>query len=310
MEKGADVFVIPIFKSISACQSADFGIAHKYILQKLQKKEKKFEIILLDSMNPKAITKEFQKYVPNVTLKKVSEGLLLAGQKIGLMETIDEYYRKIYIATNKKKAELFINKWRKQIEKTDSIVELYTMHGKIKDDYKKYPEFDNEKILKIAVIGDIYTLNEPFINNNIFERLCDLGIYPEQGIRWSEAFELPFHINREDIVLTNESRKYMRHNVGAYAQDTIKDAIKYAERGFDGIIQIYPFSCMPEITVRNILPKIGSEYNIPILYLPIDEQTGDAGFATRIEAFVDLIKIRKNRDNFSVVDTVNEVTTK
>jgi predicted nucleotide-binding protein (sugar kinase/HSP70/actin superfamily) len=100
-------------------------------------------------------------------------------------------------------------------------------------------------------------------------------------------------------MLNNEVKKYLRHNVGAFSQDTIKSAIHYAEKGFDGIIHIYPFSCMPEITVRNILPKVASDFNIPILYLPIDEQTGDAGFTTRIEAFVDLINIRKSKNNFS-----------
>jgi predicted nucleotide-binding protein (sugar kinase/HSP70/actin superfamily) len=304
MDRGAEVFVIPIFRSITACQAADFGIAHKYILQKTGKD---FEVILLDSMNPAAILKKFKKYVPDITLKKVSEGLLLAAQKLSLMEEVDEYYRKIYLSTDKRRAESFMTKWRKIITNTSSVIELYLMHNHLRNDYKRYPDIDMKNILKIAVIGDIYTLNEPFINNNIFERLCDLGVYPEQGIRWSEAFEIPIHITPEDIALMNETKKYMRHNVGTYAQDTIKDAIRYAEKGYDGIIQIYPFNCMPEITARNILPKISTDYKTPILYLPVDEQTGDAGFTTRIEAFVDLINIRRNKDNFASIQTAGGV---
>lgn len=297
IDKGANVLVIPLTRSIVACQSSDFAIAQKYILRKL---EKPVDVILIDTMNPADITKKFQKYKSDITLKQITKGILFAGQKLVLIEKVEEYYRNIYLTSKKKKAEIFRTKWYKRIDSTNTIMGLYTLNGKIKSDYEKYPPI-KQGVLKIAVIGDIYTMNEPFMNNNIFERLSDLGVYTEQGMVWSGAFG-GVKIRGEDIVLSNQAKKYMRHNVGAYALDTVKDAIKYAEKGFDGLIHIYPFSCMPEITVRNILPKISSDYKIPILYLPIDEQTGDAGFTTRVEAFVDLIHIRKNKNNFSAID--------
>ena len=51
-----------------------------------------------------------------------------------------------------------------------------------------------------------------------------------------------------------------------------------------------PFSCMPEIVSQNILSKVSKEENIPVLTLVLDEQTGKAGYITRIEAFIDLVK--------------------
>jgi len=53
-------------------------------------------------------------------------------------------------------------------------------------------------------------------------------------------------------------------------------------------------TCMPEIVSRAILPQVEKDYGIPILYLIVDEQTGEAGFQTRLEAFVDYIS--KNRE--------------
>jgi predicted nucleotide-binding protein (sugar kinase/HSP70/actin superfamily) len=243
--------------------------------------------------------KKFKKYNPSLTSKKIAEGLLLVLQKFSLMDTLEKFYHEVFITTNKKTAQLFRARWLKTIDKTDSMVELFMLSSKIANDYKKYPAIDKDKILKIAVIGDIYTLNEDVINNNIFERLCDLGVYSEKAISLNAFSGIRLNIDPEDIMLNKHAREYMRHNVGAFAQDTIKNAIRYAEKGFHGLIHIYPFSCMPEITVRNILPKISSDYSIPILYLPIDEQTGDAGFTTRVEAFVDLIQIRRNKDNYS-----------
>lgn len=296
LDNGAEVFIMPTSKTVAACQLADFGMAQKYILEKTGKK---FDIITLESLNPADIVKKFKKYNHKLNVKDVTEGLLAAAQKLSLMDELEKSYRKIYLSSKKKKAELFKNKWLKVIDKTDSLIDLYMLSKKIFDDSKKYPPIDIKNILKIAVIGDIYTINESFINNNIFERLCDLGVYGEKGISLNAFAGIKLGIDPEDIMLSNEARKYLRHNIGAFAQDTIKSAINYAEKGYDGIIHIYPFSCMPESTVRNILPKVSKDFNIPILYLPIDEQTGDAGFTTRIEAFIDLLTIRKNKNNYS-----------
>ena len=59
------------------------------------------------------------------------------------------------------------------------------------------------------------------------------------------------------------------------------------KKGKDGIIHISPFTCMPEIMSQNIFPAMREDREVPILPLIMDEQTGRAGYITRIEAFVD-----------------------
>jgi predicted nucleotide-binding protein (sugar kinase/HSP70/actin superfamily) len=54
---------------------------------------------------------------------------------------------------------------------------------------------------------------------------------------------------------------------------------------------------MPEIVAQNILNKVSREEDIPILELVLDEQTGKAGYITRIEAFIDLVQRRKLKIN-------------
>jgi predicted nucleotide-binding protein (sugar kinase/HSP70/actin superfamily) len=71
--------------------------------------------------------------------------------------------------------------------------------------------------------------------------------------------------------------------------------VLYAKNGFDGVVQIYPLTCMPEIVAQSILPSIERDYDISILTLIIDEMTGEAGYMTRIEAFVDLLNKRRER---------------
>lgn len=50
---------------------------------------------------------------------------------------------------------------------------------------------------------------------------------------------------------------------------------------------------MPEIVAKAILPTISREKDFPIMSLVVDEMTGEAGFVTRIEAFIDLLERRR-----------------
>jgi len=53
---------------------------------------------------------------------------------------------------------------------------------------------------------------------------------------------------------------------------------------------------MPEIITRSIAPQVSKEYDMPFLSLVIDEQTGEAGYKTRLEAFVELLKRKKEKE--------------
>ena len=78
--------------------------------------------------------------------------------------------------------------------------------------------------------------------------------------------------------------------------ETIASTVHYADTGLDGIIQILPFGCMPEIVAESILPAISRERGFPVMTLTVDELTGEAGYMTRLEAFVDLLSQKKGKE--------------
>ena len=87
-----------------------------------------------------------------------------------------------------------------------------------------------------------------------------------------------------------DAKPYINRPIGGHAQQAIGHTIQYAKEGYDGVILIYPFTCMPEITSNAIIHAVSKKYHIPVLTLCFDEQTGQAGVQTRLEAFVDMIK--------------------
>ena len=52
---------------------------------------------------------------------------------------------------------------------------------------------------------------------------------------------------------------------------------------------------MPEIVAKSILKTVSKDLDFPIMTLVVDEMTGEAGYMTRIEAYVDLIKKRREK---------------
>ena len=60
----------------------------------------------------------------------------------------------------------------------------------------------------------------------------------------------------------------------------------------------------------DILTKVSREEDIPVMTLVLDEQTGKAGYQTRIEAFIDLVKRKKMRQKISNKNKKEEILTK
>ena len=69
------------------------------------------------------------------------------------------------------------------------------------------------------------------------------------------------------------------------------------KNNIDGIIHLKSFSCVPEINAIPILNEVSEDYQVPILYLSFDGQNNISNIDTKLEAFYDMIKARKQNLN-------------
>ena len=60
-------------------------------------------------------------------------------------------------------------------------------------------------------------------------------------------------------------------------------------------MHIKSFGCTPEMDCIPVLPNISADYRIPILYLSYDTQTSDTGIETRLEAFYDMLSMKRTK---------------
>ena len=148
--------------------------------------------------------------------------------------------------------------------------------------------------LKIGIVGEIYTVLEPFVNLDLEERLGHLGVEIKRTINLVEWIKHHLILNSlrlyKDDFLRQKAKGYLRGFVGGHGLESVAHAVMLAEEKYDGVIHILPFTCMPEIVAQSVLSHVSYDFKIPIMSLVVDEHTGEAGFQTRIEAFVDLLE--------------------
>lgn len=135
-------------------------------------------------------------------------------------------------------------------------------------DKKKYPS-------TIALIGHTYVLNDEYINLNIVQKLNSYGY----NVITSDKLT--------DKEVSDELRSFSTNPHWTLGKRIIASSLYFDKReDVKGIIYLTPFGCSPDSLIKDKILNIKK----PILTITIDEQTGEAGLITRVEAFIDLLK--------------------
>ncbi len=297
LEKGANTLMM--FQAPGSCRLGNYT---KMAQKTLKKMGYEFDMVIFDMYQSKM--KQTLKAFWHVTHcwnpYKYYKGFSLGFNKFFAVDEAQKqlfYYRPREI--NKGDAEKMYNKWLKIIDDTNSIWGAKQLVKKIKKDFKNI-QIDSEKYVPIVyLLGEFFVLLDPYVNQDIEKMLGDMGVEVQRQIWFSDWLE---HVLKPSFLYKKESHrercvryaeKYMKRAIGGECIETIGDTVYAAKHEVDGVIHIMPFSCMPEIVSQNILSKVSKEENIPVLSLVLDEQTGKAGYITRVEAFIDLVKRRK-----------------
>lgn len=154
--------------------------------------------------------------------------------------------------------------------------------------------------VRIGIVGEIFISSDPFTNLEIEKKLGNMGALVFNTMSTSEWIRKYFigallPIKPKDRAV-QAAQNYMHTDyIGGHGIYTIGNAELMCRHGFDGIIQIYPFTCMPEITAKSVLGEIQLHNGVPIMTLILDEMTAETGYITRLEAFVDMLRMKKDR---------------
>ncbi len=302
LEKGADTLFMVSGKG--RCRLGWYGNVQEILLQKAG-----YEFTMVQVDSPFPLQSNFRKFADS--LGRISGGVsrsvlwqaLLGGYRRALLLDRAENELMYIRAVEKKRGEgdRLFRKFKEELAAADgplnpwAIYRLYRHSLEAAMQGKKHP-------YKVRLIGEIYAVLEEYVNMNIIKKL---GSLPEHRV-WVER-ELNTTVwFRHNIIndprlwkrsqkIVDAAKPYLSEHVGGHGQDNVGLAALAPRENADGIIHLFPFTCMPEIIAQNALTRISAESGLPVLTIITNEQTGEAGIHTRMEAFVDIMEERRRK---------------
>ncbi len=296
IQEGADTVLL-----VGSCGPCRFGEYSELQIRILKHLGYEVDFIVLDpvhSIGFHELMKRIRR-IGNESKKTALQGINAAVSAISAMNLIDAIEAKAHemagYEKNNGECKRLLSNCKSKVfscnHPDESIKILKEYHKKMEAltvDSSKNP-------LRIAIIGEIYTVIEPFSNLYIEDILMDMKVSTKRTLTpsWWVKDTLFKTMKLNSRELMHASEEFLPLCIGGHARECIGGAVLAAREHMDGAIQIFPMGCMPEIVSKSILPNVSKEKNLPILSLVVDEMTGEAGYMTRIEAFLDLLERRR-----------------
>jgi predicted nucleotide-binding protein (sugar kinase/HSP70/actin superfamily) len=141
--------------------------------------------------------------------------------------------------------------------------------------------------LNMAVRGHVYTLNDPYINLNMVQKIRKAGV----NIVTAEMVD--------DSVINENAGLLHKKIFWDFGRRAMGGLMHLLERDdIDGIIYVMSFGCGIDSFICDLAERRNKRgKDKPFIAITLDEHSGEAGLNTRIEAFVDMIGWRRKRDN-------------
>ncbi|MDD2203688.1 MAG: hypothetical protein PHT75_04810 [Bacilli bacterium] len=275
------------------CRYGYYAEVQKQILKDLGYKFEFYSITETDKIAIISVYKTLKSLNPKLKFFKYLYYLIITFKMIHYMDKIDIYIRKnIGFEVIPDSFDKLLLEMLDDFKNTTGLFHLNKLYRIYLSRFKKLEINKPNKNLKIGVIGELYTLMEPFSNYDLEKMLAKMNVEVSRYTNVTYLIITKRFNNKKMLKICN---KYCKYPIGADGMDNIASAISLALEGYDGLIHIKPFGCTPEIGAMHILNKVSEDYKIPIIYFTFDNQTSIEGIKTRLEAFYDMIKMRRSK---------------
>jgi predicted nucleotide-binding protein (sugar kinase/HSP70/actin superfamily) len=296
------VDVIFMAGGVGPCRFGLYGEVQKEILHNLGH-DVQFIVIEPPEHHFTEVISTFTRFLGHRFWLKLPRALQISWRKITAMDWVDEC---VIINAPLVQMEYRHQLWRgkadfiKQIADAGSVRTIKTIMDQAYDWAQSFPKIrENPHINKVMIVGELLVVMEPCINFGVEEKLSCQGVGIERTITFSRWIRENIFYNLMGIdwqkTVREAASPYLRRFIGGHGLDSVGHAVRAAYNNVDGIIQLAPLGCMPEVVAMEILSVVGKKEQIPILTLLIDEHTADTGVETRVEAFIDIIRSRKKQ---------------
>ncbi len=272
-----------------ACRLGYYGELHEQILTDLGYTARFVNMAKARFSKPLTFYEQLKCINPHMSLTRIGQVLPVVLRMVGIIDEAEDYIRRhVGLETNEGE---FDATHKELLETLCNVSTMKALRETTAEFTKRLHAIETKVLdnpLRVGIIGEYYTIMEPFSNHYIEKELAKMGAVVD---RWMNISHSVLHSERK--VQRERIRGYAEYDMGATGMDTIDRALYCARHGYDGLIHVKSFGCTPEMDVIPVLQNISADYKIPIIYLSYDSQTSEAGIQTRLEAFHDMIVMRK-----------------
>lgn len=296
IEKGAEAILMA--GGVGPCRFGYYGEVQREILQDAGFNVE-FLVLEAPKTHPRELWEKIKSFFPRHQPPDLARALHKAWVKADLLDQFDRLANHVR-GMEQKKGEVsrLQNRFYHQLDQADLMGEIRRVGRQSIEELKSIPTRKDGRPLRIRLVGEIYMVLEPNVNFHIERVLGEMGVDVERTIYFTDwvkenLLKSIYDPNWRDQMLA-VARPYLRNFVGGHGLETVAHTVEAGVNRYDGVIQLAPFTCMPEIVAMQALPAVSRDLDIPYLTIIIDEHAAEAGILTRLEAFIDLLGYQRN----------------
>ena len=228
---------------------------------------------------------------PDIAVPHAVKQLLVCGNMVTKLDEARDFY--LANAGFERERDSFRRAWDSLMDAMRGVTcdrEVNEAFRAGMDAMRAIPLDKPDNPIRIGIVGEMFTAIDERSNLGLDEKLVRMGVEAHRMLNLTNRF-----IRYNEPNLRVGCSAYATYDMGPTSTLTIAAAHKYAQEGFDGIIHAKSSGCTPEIDCVPVLQRISADFRIPTLYLTYDSQTSDTGLDTRLEAFYDMLAMKKEK---------------
>ncbi|MDP2401998.1 MAG: hypothetical protein Q8M66_08470 [Actinomycetota bacterium] len=291
LEQGATVLV----QAGGGCRFGYYGEVQEAILRDMGYE---FEMLWLSGgFGIRGNYGTFKRLNPRLTLLRVARTLKVAVAQVRALDAVEEYIRRnIGFEVEDGAMEAVFARFLGELDGCRDAGAAARLGSAYLEELRAVPTERPADLLRVGIVGELYVLMEPFSNFFVEKELARRGVEVHRFVTVSSMLSHTGRKGRLNLQrLLGLADPYLKYHIGADGTESVAMTNQLMKQGFDGVLHLKPFGCMPEVNAMAVLQRLSREHTFPILFISFDSQTSETGLVTRLDAFCDMLRMRKGR---------------
>lgn len=241
--------------------------------------------------------RDFKKVNPRLTMLRALSAYRVAIRQTRALDRVEDYLRRnSAFQIEQGEFERVHEEFLRSLDAARGVREIERLETSTLARMAEIPTERPDDLLRVGIVGELYVLMEPFSNNFVERELAKRGVEVHRFVTVSAMID---HAGRKKQAYLDRmlglAGPYLKYHIGADGTESVAMTHKLMRDGFDGVLHLKPFGCMPEVNAMSALQRLSRENTFPVLFISYDAQTSETGLTTRLDAFCDMLRMSKGR---------------